>query len=198
MPRQTRFGGGLCPARHLLHLPCFSIPASLLPGVCLMSRATMLMLSSAVLLGSCSSDSTNGPFDFAGSCSVFDVTDITEDTDPVTVTRLEALADCNMGSDIGTVGAVVDFVITSNEVDNSLAITWQAFYSASQTDILVAEMTGTGTQVSASSITFTGVETYEGGTNDFDDIFGEADISGGTLTVTAPGSGGWTMVGAID
>jgi len=163
-----------------------------------MNRAALLVLSSVILLSSCSNDKINGPFDFAGSCDVFEVTDITLDTDPANVTRLEATADCNMGSEIGSVGAVVDFVVTSNETDNSLVITAGSFYSASQTDILVASFEGTGTQVSATTFSFLGTETYEGGTNDFDDIFGTGEISGGTLTITAPGSGGWTVVGAIN
>ncbi len=163
-----------------------------------MNRGALLVLSSVVLLSSCSNDKINGPFDFAGSCDVFEVTDITLDTDPATVARFEARADCNMGSEIGSVGAVVDFVVTSNVTDNSLVITAESFYSASQTDILVASFEGTGTQVNATTFSFQGTETYEGGTNDFDDIFGTGEISGGTLTITAPGSGGWTVVGAIN
>ena len=163
-----------------------------------MTRAALLVLSFAVLLSSCSNDEVNGPFQFAGSCDVIQVTDITLDTDPATVARFEALANCDMGSEIGDVGAVVDFVVTSNDTDNTLVITGDSFYSASQTDILVAAFEGTGTQVSATTFSFTATETYEGGTNDFDDIFGTGEISGGTLTITAPGSGGWTVVGAID
>ena len=163
-----------------------------------MTRAALLVLSSAILLSSCSNDDVNGPFQFTGTCDVIEVTDVTLDTDPATVARFEALANCNMGSEIGEVGAVVDYVVTSNTANNSLVITAQSFYSASQTDILTAEFEGTGTQVSATTINFAGVETYEGGTNDFDDIFGSAEISGGTLTITAPGSGGWTVVGAIE
>ena len=163
-----------------------------------MTRAALLVLSFAVLLSSCSNDKVNGPFQFAGSCDVIEVTDITLDTDLATVARFEALANCDMGSEIGDVGAVVDFVVTSNDTDNTLVITGDSFYSASQTDILVAAFEGTGTQVSATTFSFTATETYEGGTNDFDDIFGTGEISGGTLTITAPGSGGWTVVGAID
>lgn len=163
-----------------------------------MNRAAPLVLTAAVFLNSCSGDSLNGPFDFSGSCDVFDVTDTTLETDPATVTRYEVLANCGMGSEIGETGAVVDFVVTSNPDNNALVITWQAFYSTSQTDIMVASFEGTGTQVSTSTFSFTGTETYEGGTNDFDDIFGTGDISGGTLTITNPGSGGWTVVGQIN
>ncbi|MBP2648737.1 MAG: hypothetical protein H6Q77_2361 [Gemmatimonadetes bacterium] len=163
-----------------------------------MNRAALLVLASAVLLASCSNDKINGPFQFAGSCDVFEVTDVTLDTDPANVSRLEAVANCSMGSEIGDVGAVVDFVVTSNTTDNTLVIAAESFYSASQTDILVGAFEGTGTQVSATTINFSGTETYDGGTNDFDDIFGTGEISGGVLTLTAPGSGGWTVVGAID
>jgi hypothetical protein len=163
-----------------------------------MNRAALLVLTSAVFLNSCSSDDLNGPFDFAGSCDVFSVEETTLATDPATVARFEILANCDMGSEIGETGAVVDMVVASNDQDNTLNIGWQAFYSTSQTDIMVASFVGTGTTVSASTFNFSGTETYEGGTNDFDDIFGSAEISGGTLTITNPGSGGWTMVGQID
>ena len=162
-----------------------------------MNRAALLVLVSAAFLSSCSNDDINGPFDFAGSCDVFDVADQTLDTDPANVARYEATADCDLGSEIGTVGAIIDFVVTSNSTDNSLVISWQSFYSASQTDIMVAEFEGTGTQVNASTFTFQGTETYDGGTNDFDDIFGTGEVSSGTLTTTAPGSGGWNVVGQI-
>lgn len=162
-----------------------------------MNRAALLVLTSAVFLNSCSNDDLNGPFDFSGTCDVFSVEDTTLDTDPAAVSRFEILANCDMGSEIGETGAVVDMVVTSNDQDNTLAIDWQAFYSTSQTDIMVASFEGTGTTVSASTFTFSGTETYEGGTNDFDDIFGSSEISGGTLTTTT-NSGGWTMVGQID
>jgi len=163
-----------------------------------MIRAALLVLSSAVLLSSCSNDKINGPFTFAGSCVVFKITDTTLDTDPNTVTRLEAVANCNMGSEIGKVGAVIDFIITSNTANSTLAITGDSFYSTSQTDIMVGQITGTGTQVNAATLNFTGTEAYQGGTGDFNDIFGTGDITAGTLTITAPGSGGWTVVGAIN
>jgi len=162
-----------------------------------MNRAALFVLSTAVLLSSCSNDDTNGPFTFAGSCDVFDVEDITQDTDPANVVRLEVTADCNMGSEIGETGAIVDFVLTSNTEDNSLIVTGEGFYSASQTDILVSTFEGTGTAVSASTFNFTATESYEGGTNDFDDIFGTGEMTGGTITITAPGSGGWTVAGSI-
>jgi hypothetical protein len=161
-----------------------------------MNRAALLVLSAA-LLSSCSNDDTNGPFDFAGSCDVFEVNDTTLDTDPATVARYEVLADCEMGSEIGSTGAIVDFIITANDVDNSIIVTGQGFYSASQTDILVSEIEGTGTIVSPGTFNFTASESYEGGTNDFDDIFGTGEITGGTITITDPGSGGWTVVGSI-
>jgi hypothetical protein len=163
-----------------------------------MNKTALLVLTSAAFLNSCSNDDLNGPFDFAGSCDVFDVEDTTLDTDPATVSRFEILANCDMGSEIGETGAVVDMVVTSNDVDNTLAMSWQAFYNASQTDIMVASFEGTGTSVSPTTFNFSGTESYDGGTNDFDDIFGSGEISGGTLTITAPGSGGWTVVGQID
>jgi len=162
-----------------------------------MNRAALFVLSTAVLLSSCSNDKINGPFSFSGSCDVFKVTDTTLDTDPANVSRFEVVANCGMGSDIGETGAIVDFVVTSNVDDNSLIVTGQGFYSTSQTDILVSEIDGTGTTVSTSTFNFTATESYQGGTNDFDDIFGSGEITGGTITVTAPGSGGWTVVGAI-
>lgn len=163
-----------------------------------MNRAALLVLSSVVLLASCSNDDLNGPFTFSGSCDVFDVTDITLDTDPANVSRFEVLANCNMGSEIGEVGGVIDYIVTSNASNNTLVISGQSFYSTSQTDIMVGEITGTGTQVNPTTFNFVGTESYEGGTGDFDDIFGTGQITGGTLTITAPGSGGWTVVGAID
>lgn len=162
-----------------------------------MNRAALFVLSTAVLLSSCSNDSTNGPFSFAGSCDVFKVEDITLDTDPANVSRLEVTADCEMGSEIGSTGAIVDFVITANDVDNSIIVTGEGFYSASQTDIMVSTIQGTGTIVSTSTFNFTATESYEGGTNDFDDLFGTGQITGGTITITNPGSGGWTVVGSI-
>ena len=162
-----------------------------------MNRAALFVLSTAVLLSSCSNDDTNGPFSFSGSCDVFDVEDTTLDTDPANVSRFEVTANCNMGSEIGTTGAVVDFVITANDVDNSIIVTGQGFYSASQTDILVSEIEGTGTMVSPSTFNFSANESYDGGTNDFDDLFGSGEITGGTITITAPGSGGWTVQGDI-
>jgi hypothetical protein len=162
-----------------------------------MNRAALLVLSTAALLSSCSNDKTNGPFDFAGSCDVFKVEDTTLDTDPANVSRFEVTADCEMGSEIGSTGAVVDLVVTANDVDNNIIVTGQGFYSASQTDILVSTIEGTGTIVSPSTFNFTASESYEGGTNDFDDLFGTGEITGGTLTITAPGSGGWTVVGSI-
>ena len=165
-----------------------------------MTRAALLVLSSAILLSSCSNDDVNGPFQFTGTCDVIEVTDVTLDTDPATVARFEALANCNMGPEIGEVGAVVDYVVTSNTANNSLVITAQSFYSASQTDILTAEFEGTGTQVSATTINFAGVETGVEGRHQRlrRHLLGSAEISGGTLTITAPGSGGWTVVGAIE
>ena len=79
----------------------------------------------------------------------------------------------------------------------SAIVTGEGFYSASQTDILVSTFEGTGTAVSASTFNFTATESYEGGTNDFDDIFGTGEMTGGTITITAPGSGGWTVAGSI-
>ena len=119
------------------------------------------------------------------------------DTDQANVSRFEVLADCEMGSEIGSTGAIVDFIVTANDVDNSIIVTGQGFYSASQTDILVSQIEGTGTIVSASTFNFTASESYEGGTNDFDDVFGDGEITGGTITITAPGSGGWTVQGSI-
>jgi len=116
---------------------------------------------------------------------------------PANVVRLEVTANCNMGSEIGETGAIVDFVLTSNPDDNSLIVTGEGFYSASQTDILVSEIEGTGTIVSASTFNFSANESYDGGTNDFDDLFGSGEITGGTITITAPGSGGWTVQGDI-
>ena len=161
-----------------------------------MTRAALLVLSAA-MLSSCSNDDTNGPFSFSGSCDVFDVEDTTLDTDPANVSRFQVTADCEMGSEIGSTGAIVDFIITANDVDNSIIVTGQGFYSASQTDILVSEIEGTGTIVSASTFNFSASESYEGGTNDFDDLFGDGEITGGTITITAPGSGGWTVQGSI-
>ena len=163
-----------------------------------MTRAAPLLFSAAVLLSSCSTDSVNGPFDFAGACDVFDVTDITSDTDPDTVVRYEVLANCDMGSEIGETGAVIDFKVTSNATNNTLVITGESFYSTSQTDILVGEIAGTGIQVNPENFTFTATETYDGGTGDFDDIVGTGSITDGSITITAPGSGGWTVTGAID
>ena len=162
-----------------------------------MNRAALFVLSTAVLLSSCSNDDTNGPFQFAGSCDVFNVEDTTLETDPANVTRLEVTADCDMGSEIGETGAIVDFVLTSNDTDNTLIVTGQGYYSASDTDILVSQFEGTGTVVSASTFNFVATEEYDGGTNDFDDIFGTGEMTGGTITVTAPGSGGWTVTGDI-
>ncbi len=163
-----------------------------------MNRAVTLVCAAAVLLGSCSNDTINGPFEFAGTCDVFDVTDTTLDTDPATVARYEALANCDMGSEIGKTGGVIDFKVTSNATDSTLIITGESFYSTSRTDILVGEIAGTGVQVSPATFTFPATETYQGGAGDFDDIFGTGRMTGGTLTVTAPGSGGWTVTGAID
>lgn len=162
-----------------------------------MNRAALHVLTSAVLLSSCSNDDINGPFSFSGSCDVIDVTDTTLDTDPASVSRFEVFANCDMGSVIGETGAIVDYVVTSNSTDNTLVVTGEGFYSTSQTDVLVSTIEGTGTVVSASTFNFTATETYNGGTNDFDDIFGTGQISGGVITVTAPGSGGWTVVGQI-
>jgi hypothetical protein len=53
-------------------------------------------------------------------------------------------------------------------------------------------------QESTTTFNFIGTETCEGGTGDFDDIFGTGDITGGTLTITAPGSGGWAVAGIVD
>ena len=161
-----------------------------------MTRAALLVLSAA-MLSSCSNDDTNGPFSFSGSCDVFDVEDTTLDTDPANVSRFQVTADCEMGSEIGSTGAIVDFIITANDVDNSIIVTGQGFYSASQTDILVSEIEGTGTIVSQTTFNFSAGESYEGGTNDFDDLFGDGEITGGTITVTDPGSGGWTVQGSI-
>ena len=163
-----------------------------------MNRAPLLVLASVALLASCSNDDLNGPFTFSGSCDVFDVTDITLDTDPANVSRFEVLANCNMGSEIGEVGGVIDYVVTSNSSNNTLVITGDSFYSTSQTDIMVGQITGTGTQVNPTTFSFVGTESYEGGTGDFDDIFGTGEITGGTLTYHHTGSGGWTVVGAID
>lgn len=163
-----------------------------------MNRAALLVLSSAVFLSSCSNNEVTGPFQFSGSCDVFQVTDITLDTDPATVARFEVVADCDMGSEIGMTGTVFDFVITSNDTDNSLIVTGGGFYSTSQTDILVSSFDGVGTQVSASTINFEGDETYEGGFGDFENTFGSAEISGGVLTITSPGNGGWTVVGEVE
>ncbi len=163
-----------------------------------MTRAAPLLFSAVVMLSSCSTDSVNGPFDFAGACDVFDVTDTTLDTDPATVARYEVLANCDMGSEIGETGGVIDFVVTSNASDNTLVITGESFYSTSQTDILVGDIAGTGVQVDLETFTFTATETYDGGFGDFDDVVGTGNITGGTLTVTAPGSGGWTVTGAIE
>ena len=162
-----------------------------------MNRAALFVLSAAVLLSSCSTDDTNGPFSFSGSCDVFNVEDTTLETDPSTVSRFEVTANCNMGSEIGETGAIVDFIVTANDVDNSIIVTGQGFYSASQTDILVSEIKGTGTIVSDDTFNFSADEEYEGGTNDFDDIFGAGAITGGTITITPPGSGGWTVQGDI-
>ncbi len=163
-----------------------------------MNRAALLVLSSVVLLNSCSNDDLNGPFTFTGSCDVFEVTNITLDTDPAAVERFEALANCNLGSEIGEVGGIIDFVVTSNASNNTLVITGESFYSTSETDILVGQISGAGVQVSATTINFTGTETYEGGTGDFDDIFGTGNLTGGVLTLSAPGSGGWTVIGAME
>ena len=162
-----------------------------------MNRAALFVLSTAVLLSSCSNDDTNGPFTFAGSCDVFDVQDNTLDTDPANVVRLEVTADCDMGSEIGETGAILDFVITSNSEDNTLIVTGQGFYSGSQTDILVSQFEGTGSRVSLNTFNFVASEEYDGGTNDFDDLFGTGEMTGGTITITAPGSGGWTVTGSI-
>ena len=162
-----------------------------------MKRAALFVLSTVVFLSACSNDKVNGPFSFSGSCDVFKVTDQTLDTDPANVSRFEVLANCDMGSEIGETGAVVDYVITANDEDNTIIITAESFYSGSQTDIMVATFEGTGTIVSPSTFNFSGTESYQGGTNDFDDLFGTGEISGGTLTITSPGSGGWTVVGSI-
>ena len=162
-----------------------------------MNRAALFVLSSAVLLSSCSNDDTNGPFSFSGSCDVFKVENTTLDTDPEFVSRFEVTANCDMGSEIGETGAIVDFRITGNDVDNTIIVTGEGFYSASQTDILVSTFEGTGTIVSNDTFNFTATESYEGGTNDFDDLFGTGQMAGGVITITAPGSGGWTVTGNI-
>jgi hypothetical protein len=163
-----------------------------------MNRASLLVLASAAFLSSCTDNAVTGPFTFSGSCDVFDFLDTTLETDPLGVRRLEVTADCDMGSEIGMTGTIFDFVITSNSNDNTLLISGQSFYSTSQTDILVGEFEGTGTTVSQTTFNFEGAEVYGGGVGDFENTTGSSEISGGVITITAPGSGGWTVVGQID
>ncbi len=68
-----------------------------------------------------------------------------------------------MGSEIGEVGAVIDYVVTSNTTNNTLVITGDSFYSTSQTDIMVGAITGTGTQVNPTTFNFVGTEQLQRG-----------------------------------
>jgi hypothetical protein len=74
-------------------------------------------------------------------------------------------------------------------------------YRAANGDLLYGHFTGTGTQVDPMSLTFTGTETYTGGTGRFADVSSHATVTGGAAFagfVPVPfGTGFWTTSGTI-
>lgn len=72
-----------------------------------------------------------------------------------------------------------------------IAITNNTVYTAANGDRLYAQFTGTGTTSADSPgmVSFTGIETYDGGTGRFEHAAGSAELVG-TATIAGPGGSG--------